>query len=181
MPFTVTKLKTVHTGVLNYQAKKYHWITSSENSKSNCLDDQEFFNDKDCWSTKIEVISLDGDDKLKKTNSPGSNFSLSEFWWFLYTNTETSILWCLVTWRNMINFSQLWFYRINLSNKSLLLVTNWWFLQKYWKKTEKVIKCILLTVLATLFHHRELLLQPYRDWNFSHKWILSANNQHKII
>ena len=66
MPFTVTKLNTVHTAVFNYQPNKYDCSTSSENSKSSCIDDKEYLIDKDIWSLITEGISLDYDDKLNK-------------------------------------------------------------------------------------------------------------------
>ena len=57
-PFTVTKLNTVHTGVLAYQPNNNYWFTSTANSKPKCEDDAENLIDKDSWSLLIEEISL---------------------------------------------------------------------------------------------------------------------------
>ena len=46
-PFTLTKLNTVHTGVLPYQSKNYEWIASTANSKSRSEGDQELLFEKD--------------------------------------------------------------------------------------------------------------------------------------
>ena len=43
--FTITKLKTVRTGVFDYQPKITNWIIDPYNSKSRCSVDQDFFID----------------------------------------------------------------------------------------------------------------------------------------
>ena len=59
IPFSVTKLNIVHTGVFVSQPNNYHWITGPENSKSRCFDDKESLIDKGSWSKIIGEISLD--------------------------------------------------------------------------------------------------------------------------
>ena len=44
--FTVTKLNTVHNAIFTYLAIAYVCITSTENSKSRCKDNQEYLIDK---------------------------------------------------------------------------------------------------------------------------------------
>ena len=65
-PITLTKMKTVLTGVFTYKTSIYDWNTSTSKSKSRCQDDEKDLINKDSWSLINEDISLEFDDELDK-------------------------------------------------------------------------------------------------------------------
>ena len=65
-PFTVTKPKTIHTGVFTYQSSNLDWIIIVANSKSRCKYDNEYLIDKGSRSLLTDEISLHYDDKFDK-------------------------------------------------------------------------------------------------------------------
>ena len=65
-PITATNLNAIQTGILTHQPNIYDWISSTDVSKSRCLDVQKNLIDRDSWSLTIGKNSLDYDDKLDK-------------------------------------------------------------------------------------------------------------------
>ena len=71
MPFTVTKMNTVHTGVITYRPIITDFNTAFAFSKSTCEDDSEYLIDEDSWSVIIEETFLIYDDQLDEMKSVG--------------------------------------------------------------------------------------------------------------
>ena len=90
---------------------------------------------------------------------------MSALWSFSYTNTETSIDYCLVAWKNMFHISE-FIGRMSELNIRYWLETDE-FLFTTGKVTEKQAYCQLYFIIS--IHNRELLLQLYHHWIFYHK------------
>ena len=172
MPFTITKLNTVHTGVFIYQPKIDGWIVGPENSYAWCLDEKEYLIDKDNWPSFNEEIFQDFDDRgkldelkhevhtlprlhsdsfCKSTLKPSKTFS-----WF----PEEIFSWFLIY--DFIG-------RMFKLNYPYLLGSDDFF-QKTVKKTlGKSTKVSCELYFFSVFHHWELLLQHYQERRFSQK------------
>ena len=140
----MTKLIFGYFGALTFEPDKNNWRNGASNTESRCLDDWTILIDEDRCSIYIEETWLVFNDKQDKLSLEGEHtlpcLHLDSFF-----NSAKSLYYCLLSWRKMSIFTSLFLWDACFNKKSLL-VWNWYFSQKYWRNTARIIRSISLIV-----------------------------------